>query len=66
MTMPRYQNHPFGSTEKLQVTCHSLQLAKIQGMESISKPRLRFEIYASQEIMSTENFRKHSSFVVSN
>jgi hypothetical protein len=33
--------------------CQSLQLAKIQGMESISKPRLRFEIYACEEILST-------------
>jgi hypothetical protein len=29
-------------------------------MKSISKPLLLVEIYASQEIMSTENFRKKS------
>jgi hypothetical protein len=41
------------------LTCHSPHLAKIQGMKSISKPRLRIEIYTFQEIMSTEEFRKN-------
>jgi hypothetical protein len=43
---------------KVTTSCESPHLAKIQGMKSISKPRLPIEIYAFQEIMSTEEFRK--------
>jgi len=41
-------------TLKVKQSCQSLHLAKIQGMKSISKPRLPIEIYTFQEIMSTE------------
>ena len=39
---------------KVNVTCHYVQLSKIQGMKSISKPRLPIEIYTFREIISTE------------
>lgn len=42
--------------------CHYVQLSKIQGMKSISKPRLPIEIYTFQEIISTNDYRKESSF----
>jgi hypothetical protein len=50
-----FERHPL-----LSISCHFIHLAKIQGMKSISKPLLLVEIYASQEIMSTENLRKNS------
>ena len=59
--MLRYQILPFGSTGKFKEACHCLHLAKIQGMKSISKPRLPIEIYTFQEIMSIEEFRKERS-----
>jgi len=37
-----------------------MHFAKIQGMKSISKPRLPIEIYTFLEFMSTEDFRKNS------
>jgi hypothetical protein len=54
-----YLGVPLGPL-KVNESCHSPHLAKIQGMNSISKPRLRIEIYTFQEIMSTEEFRKNS------
>jgi len=44
----------------LAIACNYTHLAKIQEMKSISKPRLPFEIYDFQEIMSTDDFRKKS------
>jgi hypothetical protein len=58
MTETNYQNPPSRSIGKCEVTCHFTNLDKIPEMKSISKPRLPFEIYTFQEIMSTEEFRK--------
>jgi hypothetical protein len=44
------------------ISCHSPHLAKIQGMKSISKPRLLIEIYTSLEFLSTDDFRKKPLF----
>ena len=58
IAMPRYQNPPFGSTTKLQSTCHSMHLAKIPEMKSISKPRLPIEIFTICQELSLEEYRK--------
>ncbi len=57
-----YLGGPLGQP-KVNESCHYVQLSKIQGMKSISKPRLPIEIYAFQGIMSTEEFRKESLFL---
>jgi hypothetical protein len=56
--MPGYQNPPLETTGKLQVACQSPHLGKIQGMKSLSEPRLPIEIYIFKQIMSTIEFRK--------
>ncbi len=42
--------------------CQFMHLAKIQGMKSISKPRLRIEISIFQEIMSANGYREKMLF----
>jgi len=45
MTETKYQNPPVRSIENLHSTCHFIQLAKIPGMERISKPPFPMQIY---------------------
>jgi hypothetical protein len=42
-------------------SCLSPNLAGIQGMNSLSKPRLPIKIYTFWEIISPDDFRKYSS-----
>jgi hypothetical protein len=42
---------------KVNEACQSLQLAKIQGMKNISKPRLPIEIYTFHVTLSTDDFK---------
>jgi hypothetical protein len=53
-----YSIIPFPQFAKVRKACHSTHLAKIQGIKSISKPRLAIEIYAFWKNISTEEFRK--------
>jgi hypothetical protein len=45
---------------QLKKACQSPHPAKFQGMKNISNPRRPIEIYTFSEMISADDFRKHS------